>query len=118
MSCAHSEAFGRSLSEGATYGCIPVFPKIDSWNERFEDGETGISYPLDDSELLARKLNNIFNSSQLIDLQVKVKSFADSGFSISDPAEIFINDLKSVLRENYVKKDLSPDIKKVFFLKS
>ena len=118
ISCAPNEAFGRSLSEGATFGCIPVFPQIDSWNERFEDGETGISYPLDDSDLLARKLNNIFNSSQLIDLQVKIKNFADSGFSISDPGEIFINDLKSILGKKYIKKDLNPEIKKVFHVNS
>jgi glycosyltransferase involved in cell wall biosynthesis len=118
ISCAPSEAFGRSLSEGATYGCIPVFPQIDSWIERFEDGETGISYPLDDSELLARKLSNIFNSSQLIDLQAKIKSFSDSGFSIPDPAEIFINDFKSVMSMKYVKKDLNPDLKKVFSVNS
>jgi glycosyltransferase involved in cell wall biosynthesis len=110
ISCAPNEAFGRSLSEGAVRGCIPIYPQIESWSERFVDGETGISYPLEDPRAMAKKIIALSSDSEIQRIRKNLRLLSSEGFGIPDPAHIFMRDLDKVVREKYRKKFINREL--------
>jgi glycosyltransferase involved in cell wall biosynthesis len=112
VSCAPVEAFGRSLSEGAIYGCIPVYPDIDSWKERFTHGLNGLSYVPHDSGDLSTQLSKLSDLSYRKKLSSGVFELVENNFNIKPPEEIVYQDLSNLLNEGFQEKTINPVILK------
>ena len=110
VSCAPVEAFGRSLSEGAIYGCVPVYPDIDSWKERFTHGLNGLSYLPQDSSDLSTQLSTLSDLSYRKKLTSGVFKLVEKNFNIKPPEEIVYQDLSNLLNQGFKEKTINPAI--------
>jgi len=111
ISCAESEAFGRSLSEGALYGCVPIYPNIPSWRERFTPDLDSLEYRLNDAVDLAQAIKKLMNRNLRKKLEKNVHKLAANKFNCVEPGEQVISDLENSLSRNFKKKNLSDEIK-------
>ncbi len=118
ISCAPVEAFGRSLSEGAIYGCIPVYPDIDSWKERFTHGLNGLSYVPQDAGDLSIQLSKLSNLSYRKKLSSGVFELVENHFNIKPPEEIVYQDLSNLLNQAFKEKIINSSILKDLILQN
>lgn len=112
VSCAPVEAFGRSLSEGAVYGCIPVYPDIDSWKERFSHEINGLSYVPQDAGDLSSKLSKLSDLDYRRKLSSGILELVENNFNIKPPEEIVFKDLNNLLNKDFKEKSINPAILK------
>ncbi len=110
ISCAPVEAFGRSLSEGAIYGCIPVYPDIDSWKERFTHGLNGLNYVPQDAGDLSTQLSKLSDLSYRKRLSSGVFEMVENNFNIQPPEEIVFQDLNNLFTKGYKHKQLNSTV--------
>lgn len=93
LSLNQNEAFGRTLSEGAFFGCIPMYPSTSSFNERFENLVTGIAFDPLTIETFFKVVDKLqLNRILLEKISNQVQNLAHSGFNVDSPATIIEND--------------------------
>jgi glycosyltransferase involved in cell wall biosynthesis len=112
VSCAPVEAFGRSLSEGAVYGCIPVYPDIDSWKERFSHELNGLSYVPQDARDLSFQLSKLSDLGYRRKLSSGILELVENNFNIKPPEEIVFQDLNNLLNKDFKEKSINSAILK------
>ena len=96
VSLNSNEAFGRTLSEGAYFGCVPVYPCKSSFSERFTESHTGLSFEDDSVESFFIKIKSgILNRTKLQEISSNVQKLANSGFNALSPATIIEEDFLS-----------------------
>jgi glycosyltransferase involved in cell wall biosynthesis len=97
ISTSHNEAFGRVLAECARIGLIPVFAKESSWNERFIDGYTGVSFLDENKYDLARALLSIKDLNFRLSIRDNLKYEQRRNYGFKEPESIITSDIAQLL---------------------
>ncbi len=96
ISTSHAEAFGMSISEGMSCGCIPVVTNIASFKKLTNDGDCGILFEAGNVEGLAGALEKA-TSLDLEEERKKVLRFYNQMLSPDSIADQIINAAASTI---------------------
>lgn len=104
ISCSPNEAFGRTLSEGSVFNCIPIHPDIPSWQERFTPGINSLEYQKNTPDSLADALLTLNLKNTRKSLQRNLRKLVKNDFYCQKPEEIIKHDMEILLRREYREK--------------